>query len=167
MLIRPATSGDFEALRNVELASFETLRDAGAVSGVPAASSDQELNEYLDHDLLYVACDQNGVAVGYCGGYLVDKLLHIGEMDVHPAYQRKGLGRKLLTTLLDEGRAKKLPGATLTTDRLAPFNAPFYATFGFKLLEKEACSPRLRKILEAEIEKGLDPCRRVAMALSF
>jgi hypothetical protein len=69
--------------------------------------------------------------------------------------------------LLDEDRAKKLQGATLTTDRLAPFNAPFYATFGFKLLEEEAGSPRLRRILEAEIEKGFDPCRRVAMALSF
>ncbi|WP_337271490.1 GNAT family N-acetyltransferase [Oryzifoliimicrobium ureilyticus] len=167
MLIRPATSGDFDALRNVELASFETLKNAGAVSGAPAASTDQELNEYLRHGLLYVACDQKSAVVGYCGGYVVENLLHIGEMDVHPVCQRKGLGRSLLTTLLDEGRAKKLYGATLTTDRLAPFNAPFYAKYGFKLLEQEACSPRLRRILAAEIDKGLDPSRRVAMSLSF
>ncbi|KKZ89127.1 acetyltransferase [Rhizobium phaseoli Ch24-10] len=84
-----------------------------------------------------------------------------------PCWQRKGLGRRLLTTLIDLGRARKLDGATLTTDRFAPFNAPFYATLGFQFLEKEAASLRLRKILEAEIAKGLDPLRRVSIALLF
>ncbi|MHC2364178.1 GNAT family N-acetyltransferase [Rhizobium leguminosarum] len=167
MLIRSATSSDFNALRSIELASFETLRHAGAVSGAPSASSDEELQCYLDHGLLYVACDQSGAAVGYCGGYVAETFVHIGEMDVHPDSQRKGLGRKLLMTLIDQGRARKLDGATLTTDRLAPFNAPFYTSLGFQLLEREAAPPRLRKILEAEVEKGLDARRRVAMALPF
>jgi GNAT superfamily N-acetyltransferase len=154
-------------LREVELASFETLRIAGAVSGDPSASSDEELQQYLDHDLLYVVCDQGRSAIGYCGGYVAGEFLHIGEMDVHPAWQQKGLGRRLVTTLIDDGRTRNLSGATLTTDRFAPFNAPFYATLGFQLLEGDAASPRLQKILEAEIGKGLDPLRRVGMALLF
>lgn len=167
MLIRPATSKDFAVLRAIELAAFETLRNAGAVSGAPSASSDEELQQYFDHGLLYVICDQDDTPVGYCGGYVTEDWLHIGEMDVHPDWQRKGFGRKLMGKLIDEGRSKRLEGATLTTDRLAAFNAPFYASLGFQLLEKEDCSPRLQKILQSEIEKGLDPLRRVGMVLMF
>jgi len=167
MLIRLATQSDFPSLRAVELASFETLRSAAAVSGAPSASTDEELQLYLDHDLLYAGCNPAGAIVGYCGGYVTEDLLHIGEMDVHPDWQRKGFGRELLTTLIDEGRTRRLKGATLTTDRFAPFNAPFYTSMGFQLVEKEACSPRLKKILEAEVAKGLDPLRRVGMVLMF
>lgn len=167
MQTRRATPDDFEALRTVELASFETLRQAGAVSGAASASSDDELRQYLDHGLLVVGCDPDGAAIGFCGGHVADNLLHVGEMDVHPDWQRKGLGRRLLAAMLDEGRTRKLDGATLTTDRLAPFNAPFYSSMGFRLLEPGELSPRLRQILETEAEKGLDPLRRVAMMLRY
>lgn len=167
MHIRPATSEDFDALRKVELAAFETLRKAGAVRGPASASADQDLQRYLDHGLLYLAGNRNDAAVGFCGGHIADGFLHIGELDVHPDYQRQGLGRVLVTTLLAAGRARKLDGATLTTDRLVPFNAPFYATLGFHLIERHNASRRLRRILETEIENGLDPLRRVAMMLEF
>ena len=167
MRIRQATRDDFDILRSIELASFETLRATGAVSGEPEASSDAELQHYLDHALLYAACDPDDIPVGYAGAYVTEGCLHIGEMDVHPDFQRKGLGRRLMETLLAEGRLRKLAEATLTTDRLAPFNAPFYASLGFRLLEKEECSPRLRAILDAEAEKGLDPLRRIGMVLPF
>jgi hypothetical protein len=41
--IRRATQGDFDAIRAVELAAFETLRDAGGVNGKPVASSHDAL----------------------------------------------------------------------------------------------------------------------------
>jgi GNAT superfamily N-acetyltransferase len=165
--IRRGTKDDFAALRAIELASFETLRAAGAVSGDPAASTDEELQRYLDHALLYAACDAAGAPVGYAGASVEDGALHIGEMDVHPRWQKKGLGRRLMLTLLDEGRRRKLAEATLTTDRFAPFNAPFYASLGFRLLERRDCAPRLQAILASEADKGLDPDRRVAMALAL
>lgn len=167
MLIRHATQDDFDTLRTIELASFETLRATGAVSGEPDSSSDEELQHYLDHALLYAACNDDDVPVGYAGAYVAENALHIGEMDVHPDAQRKGLGRRLMETLLAEGRSRKLVEATLTTDRLASFNAPFYASLGFRLLERDECSPRLRAILDSEAQKGLDPRRRVGMVLAF
>ncbi|UYO53661.1 GNAT family N-acetyltransferase [Rhodopseudomonas palustris] len=167
MLIRPATTTDFDALRANELAAFETLRAAGAVGGFPSASSDQQLQRYLDDGFLDVACDPSGDAIGFCGGYIAEHLLHIGEMDVHPARQRHGVGRALLTAALDKARAQKLDGATLTTDRFAPFNAPFYATMGFRALAGDELPARLREILTEEAKIGLDPARRVAMMLRF
>lgn len=167
MRIRRGNPGDFRALQAVELASFETLRKAGAVSGVPAASSDEELQRFLDNDMLYVACDQDGAAIAYSGGYVVDGFLYIGEVDVLPLWQRRGLGRRLVTTLIEEGRRKRLAGATLTTDRFAPFNAPFYERLGFEIMEGDAVPQHLRSNLDRQVANGLDPLRRVAMALLF
>lgn len=166
MNIRVEQAGrhDFPALRLVELASFETLRAAGAATGEPEASSDEELQRYLDAGLLYAAFEGQGTVVGYGGGQVVEGWLHIGEVDVHPDWQRKGIGRRLMAALLDDGRSRKLRGATLTTDRFAPFNARFYASLGFHMIEGDA---RLGAILDAEVEKGFDPLRRVAMMLVF
>ncbi|MFO1074183.1 MAG: GNAT family N-acetyltransferase [Geminicoccaceae bacterium] len=165
--IGPADRRHFPALRAIELASFETLRAAGAVSGEAVASTDAEWQLYLDAGFLLAAFAARAVPVGYGGGYGAEGWLHIGEVGVQPAWQRKGLGRRLLHALLDAGRARKLKGATLTTDRLAPFNAPFYASLGFQMLEGEACPARLQAILAAEQANGLDPLRRVAMQLRF
>ncbi|WP_234642871.1 GNAT family N-acetyltransferase [Allorhizobium ampelinum] len=165
--IGPAKAHHFCNLRNVELASFETLRAAGAATGDPAASSDEELQVYLDAGLLLAAFDGTESPVGYAGGYISEGWLHIGEVDVHPEWQRQGIGRQLINALLTEGRTRHLVGATLTTDRFAPFNAPFYSSLGFQAIEGDACPARLKEILAAEVAKGLNPLRRVAMMLMF
>ncbi|MGV2128561.1 GNAT family N-acetyltransferase [Agrobacterium vitis] len=165
--IGPATAHHFCSLRKVELASFETLRAAGAVTGDPVASSDEELQVYLDAGLLLAAFDGTESPVGYAGGYISEGWLHIGEVDVHPEWQRRGIGRHLINALLTEGRARHFLGSTLTTDRFAPFNAPFYSSLGFHAVEGDACPMRLKEILAAEVAKGLNPLRRVAMMLMF
>lgn len=68
---------------------------------------------------------------------------------------------------MEEGRRRQLAGATLTTDRYAPFNAPFYETLGFKLLEDEAIPLHLQLNLESQVRNGLDPRRRIAMVRQF
>jgi GNAT superfamily N-acetyltransferase len=165
--IKRADRKDFAALRTIELLSFETLRAVGAVTGEPSASTDEELQHYLDAELLYAAFDERSVPVGYVGAYIADGWLHIAEIDVHPDWQRKGIGRRLMETLLHDGRNRKLEGSTLTTDRFARFNAPFYASLGFSIVEESARPPRLKSILESEKRSGFDPNRRVAMTLTF
>ncbi len=137
------------------------------MTGDAAASSDEELLHCLNDRLLFAAFDEKHVPVGYGGAYIDENMLHIGELDVHPERQRRGIGRMLVTTLLEEGRTRKLEGSTLTTDRFAPFNAPFYSSLGFRIVESDACPERLQRILAAEQAKGLEPRRRVAMQLVF
>lgn len=162
--IQAAGPEHFQALRRIELAAFETLRAAEAVRGAPAASSEQALQDYLGDNLL-LAAFAGDRPVGFGGGRVVADALHICEMDVHPDWQRRGIGRRILAALLDEGRRRHLARATLTTDRWAPFNAPFYATLGFRLVEGADCPGWLADILRQELEHGLDPRRRVAMQI--
>nr|WP_246499692.1 GNAT family N-acetyltransferase [Azospirillum soli] len=147
--------------------SFETLRAAGAITGEATASSDEDLQQYLNNNLLFAAFDERDIPVGYGGGYIAEDWLHIGEVDVYPDWQRKGIGRRIMNALLEEGLTRKLKGATLTTDRFAPFNAPFYSSLGFQPVGGDECPERLRAILAAEQAKGLDPLRRIAMKLVF
>ena len=165
--IRPALPADFPALRQIEFFAFETLRTAGAAHGPPQTSSDEELQTYHDAGFLLAAITSDGEPVGYIGGYDAGPWLHIGEMDVHPQWQRQGIGRRLMLAILDEAQKRRLLGATLTTDRLAPFNAAFYESLGFSILEAADRSQRLDALLETEAAKGLDPLRRVAMRLEF
>lgn len=167
MLIEKAARRHFPALRAIELASFETLRDAGTVSGEASASSDDELAQYLNCGCLYAAFDGSATPVGYVGGHILAGRLHVAEMDVHPDWQKRGIGRLLMTAVIGEGRARHLLGASLTTDRLARFNAPFYASLGFRIIEGTACPAHLAAILASEAEKGFDPLRRVAMMMEF
>ena len=161
--IKAAGTSDFKRIQEIELAAFETLRSAGAVLGKAEASSDDELFRYLGDNLLLAAFDAGGEVLGYAGAYAAGTDLHIGEMDVDPRFQRRGVGRSLISAFLAEGGRRKLKAVTLTTDRIAPFNAPFYASMGFRLLQSDDIPERLKAILDSEVSRGFDPARRVAM----
>ncbi|SCC57371.1 GNAT family N-acetyltransferase [Kosakonia oryziphila] len=165
--IKPAQSEHLAALRTIELASFETLRGTGAVTGAPVAASLDDFNRLSEEGILFAAFTAEEIPVGFAGAYITDNWLHIAEADVHPNWQRQGIGRRLINALLAEGKARGLIGASLTTDRYAPFNAPFYASLGFEILQEEALSPRLKALLAAETSFGLAPLRRVAMQLVY
>ncbi|SEK28886.1 Predicted N-acetyltransferase YhbS [Kosakonia sacchari] len=161
--IKPAQSEHLAALRAIELASFETLRGTGAVAGAPVATSLDDFSRLSEQGILFAAFAAEDIPVGFAGAYITENWLHIAEADVHPNWQRQGIGRRLINALLAEGKARGLTGASLTTDRYAPFNAPFYASLGFEILQEEALSPRLKALLVAETISGLAPQRRVAM----
>ncbi|GAA3581576.1 GNAT family N-acetyltransferase [Gibbsiella greigii] len=155
------------ALRIIELASFETLRAGGAVTGAPIAGSIDDFSQLCHEGLLFVALVPGDIPVGFAGALLIDNWLHISEVDVHPNWQRRGIGRRLMNTLLSAGQARGFTGATLTTDRYVLFNASFYASLGFKIVEGKGIQRRLKDLLDKEAASGMDPQRRVAMQLHY
>lgn len=165
--ITPAHPEHFATLRAIELAAFETLRHAGAMTGPACASSIEELSNFSRNGLLLAAYTPDSVPVGFIAGQIADEWLHIAEMDVHPNWQRRGIGKQLMQAILCNGKKRGLTGATLTTDKMAAFNARFYATLDFEIVEGEARPPHLAAISDDEIAKGFDPARRVAMRLIF
>jgi len=157
----------FSSLRAIELAAFETLREAGAVTGQAVANSLREFRDFSRDGLLLAAFASDPSPVGFIAGNYEDIWLHINEMDVHPDWQRRGIGRLLMQAILAEGQQRGLAGATLTTDNLAAFNAKFYAALGFEIVEGKSCPPHLVTQRAEELKMGFDPARRVAMRLKF
>ena len=165
--ISPAQPEHFAALRAIELAAFETLREAGAVTGQAVANRLEDFCDFSRDGLLLAAFTPDTTPVGFIAGKIENRWLHIAEMDVHPHWQRRGIGRVLLQTMLSYGQQCGLAGATLTTDNIAAFNAKFYTTLGFAVVEGESCPLHLRNQKEKEVEMGFDPARRVGMRLDF
>jgi GNAT superfamily N-acetyltransferase len=113
----------------------------------------------------------NGFMSGFMSGFVIGFVLcerpapatlHIREIDVRPDFGRRGIGAALLAHACRMGAARGLVHATLTTFLHLPWNAPFYARQGFRIVDDEAAlAPHLVRALAAERAAGLR--RRVAM----
>lgn len=113
---------------------------------------------------LLVAVDGEDRPVGFALFEAAKDAVHLHELDVLPEHGGRGLGRQLIEAVAAWGVAAKLRTMTLTTFRDVPFNAPFYARAGFRILETHELTPRLARIREEERSHGIDlVAPRVAM----
>nr|WP_296599766.1 GNAT family N-acetyltransferase [Phenylobacterium sp.] len=128
------------------------------------ASSPDNWRPQLNAGTLWVA-EADGRLVGYLAASVVQDRLHIDEVDVLRACQGRGLGRRLLQTAADHARTTGLRRLSLTTFRDVPWNAPFYASFGFREWPPENAPPSVRQMLSYEAARGLK--NRCAMVMDL
>ena len=83
-----------------------------------------ELAAYRRARRAWVAVGQNGRLVAYLVADLVDGSLHVGQVSVHPASARRGVGRAMLEHAAGRAAAGGLAAPTLTTFTEVPWNAP-------------------------------------------
>jgi len=82
---------------------------------------------------------------------------------VDPDHGRRGLGTRLVLQVCEWAACHGYESVTLTTFRDVPWNMPFYARFGFRVVPSEQLSAGLRAVVDDETRRGLDPSRRVVM----
>lgn len=125
-----------------------------------------------DHDLLeaaqeegrlWVAIDGLGQSVGFALAEVLDGEACLDEVDVHPLHMRRGLGTRLVETVLDWAERQSYSSLSLLTFRHLPWNANFYAGLGFEPVGNEQLVPALRTILEEERRAGINIANRVGM----
>ncbi|WP_421362816.1 GNAT family N-acetyltransferase [Agrobacterium rosae] len=168
VMIRAARVDEFARLTEIELDAFVVWAEACGVTSQPYASPEFILRRSFDQSLLFVAeADSTGHVAGFAAGQAVGSYLYIVEIDVERPAQGQGIGRALMAAMLGKAREAGHKYAVLTTDRFAPFNAPFYTRLGFRILEKWETPPFLQERLDQQIADGLDPARRVAMHLDL
>lgn len=161
--VRAAAPGDLPALRAVERAAGEAFR----ALGMDSIADDEpptltELARYQRAGRALVACDRtpDRPPLAYLLWEPVDGCTHIEQVSVHPAAARCGLGRTLIEQAWQDSG---LPSLTLTTFAGVPWNAPYYARLGFRVLPDGELTPGLREIRHRERELGLDRWERVCM----
>jgi GNAT superfamily N-acetyltransferase len=162
--IRPGRPDDLSALDAIEQSGAETFTAFGQplADRSPPAPSDQWAKA-LDDGLLWVADDAATGAIGFVAGEITADGLYVAEVDVLMERQQQGHGRRLMQAAIDWARRQRLPAVTLTTFRSIPFNAPFYASMGFVVLE--APTPHLAATLADEVARGF--ADRCAMRLAL
>lgn len=163
MILRPAREEDIPHLPTIERSAGQAFRGTPhawiADDGVTEADAYPSL---IGAGLVWVA-ELEGAPRGFIqAGRAVDDL-HVWELSVHTDWQKRGLGAALVLDAVARGRSAGLSGSTLTTFRSIPWNAPFYARLGYRILE--APDDRLSSILAGEGARGLSD--RCAMRLDF
>lgn len=164
MRIRAVGPDELPLLQEIERAAGECFRDIG----MPEIADDDplpldELARYRQAGLAWVATDGTEVPVAYLIADRVDGNLHVEQVSVHPGSARRGIGRSLLDHLAGLAADEGVPALTLTTFAEVPWNAPYYARCGFRLLDDDELTPGLREIREREAAHGLERWPRVCM----
>lgn len=110
-----------------------------------------------------MAVGEDDRAVAYLLAVALEDGVLIEQVSVHPGWAHRRLGRALIETAAEWGRANVRSALMLTTFDLVPWNRPYYQRLGFTVLDDQAASPALRAIRARERERGLDRWPRVVM----
>ncbi|MCB9670561.1 MAG: GNAT family N-acetyltransferase [Alphaproteobacteria bacterium] len=156
-MIRVARPGDLAVLGPVEHDAATRYAEIG-LPGDFACLPLTCLEEGARAGLLFVLDLEGPAGFALCQAYADG--LHLRELDVVRAHQGRGHGTLLLDRVAREALDRGLPRVTLTTFRDVPFNAPWYVSRGFRVLEPTGW---LAAIRAEEREAGLDAWPRVAM----
>ncbi|MBZ6076716.1 GNAT family N-acetyltransferase [Microvirga puerhi] len=162
--VRPSQQDDLARLADVERSAAVVYFAAlGEPTDVPDVMAPDTLRACHDTGLLWISVDGSDRPVGFLAAEKIDGSLFIKEMSVHQNHQRRGLGHCLMQTALAHARDSGCASVSLTTDRLIPFNAPFYERIGFSALPIDEAPAALRLVHDQEIKSGFDPRRRILM----
>lgn len=167
--IELARENEIERLAAIERAAAGVIPAAD----LPAAMRDETLEPVrlvagIREARLFVAREcASGAPVGFALAERLGSRAHLAEIDVAPDHARRGLGRALVAAVASWARERGFPALSLTTFRHLAWNAPFYASLGFRALQAEEVDDALRAVLAREAANGLDPAKRVAMVLDL
>ena len=121
----------------------------------------------LDHEYVWVVVDLQDKPVGFAIVHILDTSVHLHELNVHPQHARQGLGHRLIKTIAEWARARGATALTLTTFDDVPWNGPYYARLGFRILDVTALSPALQAVQQRETAAGLPMAQRICMQLDL
>lgn len=119
--------------------------------------------EEVRRGTLWVATLDDDSPVGFAFTSEIDGAAHLEEIDVHPDASGQGVGSALLEVVADEARAKGYSALTLATLEDVPWNAPYYAKRGFRIVPLAELTPGYLELLEHEAASGFPMHLRVIM----
>jgi GNAT superfamily N-acetyltransferase len=164
-IIRSARPDDLARLPSIERAAAAVFR---ATPYAYLADDDPVTAEVdLAQEHVWLVVDGADQPIAFAIVHLLAESAHLHELDVHPDYARQGLGRRLIATVADWARARGETALTLTTFDDVPWNGPYYARLGFRLLDLARLSPGLQAVRQGEAEAGLPMAHRICMQLDL
>jgi GNAT superfamily N-acetyltransferase len=158
MDIRPGIAADIDAIKRIELSAGNNFAGTHMSWAVGETTHSDVLAEAASKGMLWIA-EHERVATGFLLANELESKFHILEMAVDQLHQRSGVGRALIECVLAIAALKGYTSATLTTDRILPWNAAWYQRLGFEIIPDEDVHGALAATLAAE----RDPHLRCAM----
>ena len=166
--IAPACVAQVADIPGIELAGATLFSEEDLPSHVRYRVTDRsDLDRALEDGRLWTAVHEIAGTVGFAMADIVDGQAYLTEIDVRPEFGQKGIGTRLVTAVVAWARAAGYRSISLLTFRHLPWNGPFYAKLGFRILDPVEHGPELAGLIEEEAEIGIDVKKRVAMELKL
>jgi GNAT superfamily N-acetyltransferase len=151
--IRLARTNEVRRLQTVERAAAGIFRE----SDLAAVARDEPTPAWVLARAaraggLLVLDTEDEPAMGFALVRELDGAAYLAEISVHPAWQRHGLGARLIDAVEDWAAKRGLPWLVLTTFRDVPWNAPYYRRLGFEPMADEALGLGLATQLRGQRE---------------
>lgn len=166
--IRATRAENGPTLQPIEVRAGERFGEVGlaTVANHPPLAI-TTLTGYAEAGRSWVAVNELDQPIGYALADVVDGQAHLEQISVDPDHQGQGVGRALIGHVRSWATGSGYSTLTLTTFTDVPWNGPLYEHFGFEALVAEEIAPGLWRLQLDEADHGLDPARRVAMALDL
>jgi ribosomal-protein-alanine N-acetyltransferase len=145
--LEPMRARDLDAVLAIERVSFP--------SAWSRASYLRELENPNSH---YIVARQDGRIVGYAGMWVISDEAHISTIAVHPSYRRRGLGRRLITHLIEVAVREGAAVVTLEVRESNLAAQSLYRQLGFE------ATGRLRNYYGDTGENGILMRKRLSSA---
>ncbi len=155
--VRVARASDLDHIAPIEDAGDQQFRDLFGDEIEPvllAPASTGQWRASKPGFLLVATVDEQGPPAGFAHVLEIDGHAHLEQISVHPAHQRRGIGRQLVEAAMAEARAQGFDRLSLCTYRDVPWNGPFYRSLGFT--EVTELAPYERRLREKERDLRLD-----------
>ena len=161
--IRVPEPQELRLIADVERSAGQMFAGAGMPNiAAHAPTPLEDLKEHQAEGLILIALEGSDI-VGFATLNVLGDHAHLDQMAVAREHGRHGHGTRLLEAACELARQRGYDTITLTTFRDIPWNAPFYAQRGFKVIPEDDLSPELRAQRDLEQTYGLDPELRVVM----
>ena len=155
---------DIPNLIAADRAASELFRPTGLVpdmATIPESIPVPVLTDALNAGMVLVATHED-TAIGFALCQIFGTYLYLHQLSVAPEHGRKGIGRELVQRVFLLAENNKCHSVALSTFREVPWNAPFYASLGFKELPAKKRAAWMLEI-EQEQSKTLDITKRCFM----
>ncbi len=163
-VIRPSVSAEIFRLQEIERTAAELFRDTGLIDiDRMAVVSLTDHIAAIKAGLSFV-CEVDSRIAGFAIGEWQERDAYLHELDVDPAFQKRGVGTALVRAFVDAARATGAGDIYLATFRDPPWNAPFYRKLGFEDVARAAYLPWMSALEESQAA-FLDLSTRVFMKL--
>jgi len=155
---------DWTQLQKIEKSGANRLKEINIDPSFWPVFSVSELAEYSARQRLWIAKDKN-TALGFAAADVFERTAHLEEIDVDPYHSRLGIGKSLLTHVIEWAKDHHFAGITLRTFSSTPWSMGLYKKFGFAVTDSQP--EYLKRIIEKEILDGFPKTGRVTLILNL
>lgn len=161
--IRPVAPDEIPLLGPIEKSAGELFREHGMDDVADGGHMPAKFILSFTRFGGALVADVDGSVAGFALVATYDRHAHLYEVSVAREFQGHGIGRLLVEGACEWAASQSHAALTLSTFSDVPWNAPFYAKLGFKVLPESEWSPAFHLLRGREEDAGLDISRRVFM----